>query len=237
MRKVAVAFILRLFFFVPAYVLRLLYFEMRSTIFRALSSPLVLDPVGQHHLNLGSGPCVVKGLTNVDFFGTPGIDYGADLRFPLKISDEVIDGIFSEHTLEHLSYVECRRLLAECHRILKPEGVIRIVVPDLSIFIRNYADDNKDWFATWEQLLFLGSSDSERAKRRLTSPLEAISFVTQEYGHRSSWDFVTLKAYLEHAGFRNVMQTAFRQGQCEKLLIDLDDNERKFVSLYVEAVK
>ena len=237
MRSIALAFFRRLLFFVPTYVLRLLYFEVRSTIFRALSRPLVLDPGRQHYLNIGSGPCVVEGMTNVDFFGTPGIDYGADLRFPLKISDEAVDGFFSEHTLEHLTYPEAELLLSECRRTLKLGGVIRIVVPDLSLFIQHYADNDGHWFAAWEQLMFLSSSDSERAKRRLTSPLEAISFVTQEYGHRSSWDFVTLKGYLERAGFGSVIQTAFRQGQCDKLLIDLDDNERKFVSLYVEAVR
>lgn len=180
---------------------------------------------------------MVGGMTNIDFFGTPNIQYGADLRYPLKISDGVVDGIFSEHALEHLSYAEADSLLAECRRILKAGGVIRVVVPDLSLFIRNYADDSKHWFATWERLMFLDSSDPERAKRHLTTPLEAVSFVTQEYGHRSSWDFDTLEAYLKRAGFRDIRQVAFRQGQCEKLLVDLDEDDRKFVSLYVEAEK
>lgn len=237
MRKFFIAILRRLLFFVPRDTLVLLYFEMRSTVLRSLSGTLKLDPARPHYLNIGSGQLVAKGMTNIDFFGTPGIEFGADLRFPLKISGEIANGIFSEHTLEHLTYTEAAHLLAECRRILKPDGIIRIVVPDVSLFIMNYAADNKAWFATWERLMFLGSSDSERAARRLTSPLEAISFVTQEYGHRSSWDFLTIKVYLERAGFRNVTQTEFRRGRCDSLLIDLDDNERKFVSLYVEAVK
>lgn len=237
MRKAAVALILRLLNFVPAYVWRQLYFEMRSTIFRALSRPFVMKSAWKPYLNLGSGPDVVPGLVNVDFFGTPGIDYAADFRFPLGIADETFEGIFSEHTLEHLTYEECRRVLIECHRILKPGGVIRIVVPDVSIFIQNYVDGNKEWFAKWERLMFTESHDEEREKRQLTAPLEAISFVTQEYGHRSSWDFMTLKTYMEQAGFQRVVKVSFQNGQCNDLLIDLDDSGRKLVSLYVEAVK
>ena len=237
MRRLTVAIVRRLLFFVPGYVLSLLYFELRSTISRALSRPLELDPSKQHYINLGSGPFVVEGLTNIDFFDTEGIDYGADLRYPLKIQDQAVDGVFTEHAIEHLSYEEAGRLLADCHRILKPGGVVRIVVPDVSLFIRSYADDDKYWFATWEQLMFIGSTDAERAKRRLTAPIEAISFVTQEYGHRSSWDFAMLKGVLERIGFRNVKQTEFRRGQCDKLLVDLDEADRRFVSLYVEAVK
>ena len=128
-------------------------------------------------------------------------------------------------------------LFKECYRILKPNGILRIVVPDVSLFCKNYATNNREWFKRWEQLLFIQSPSPERAKRRLTTPMEAISFVTQEYGHISAWDFETLKAYLEKAGFSKIQHVAFRQGENSDLFIELDDAERKFVSIYVEAKK
>lgn len=41
-----------------------------------------------------------------------------------------IDRLLIEHVLEHLSEEECRAGLAECHRYLKPGGLLRIAVPD-----------------------------------------------------------------------------------------------------------
>ncbi len=85
--------------------------------------------------------------------------------------------------------------------------------------------------------MFIESPDPVRARRRLRSNLETISFVTQEYGHTSCWDFETMATYLHESGFQHVEQVGFRSGRCEKLLIDLDSEDRKLVSLYVEATK
>jgi hypothetical protein len=65
----------------------------------------------------------------------------------------------------------------------------------------------------------------------------AVSFITQEYGHVSAWDFETLKVYLEKNDFRDITRSGFRMGRCVKLLADLDSKDRRFVSMYVEAVK
>jgi hypothetical protein len=42
------------------------------------------------------------------------------------------------HLIEHLSRDEGRQLLKECHRALRAEGVIRVVVPDLEDIAKNY---------------------------------------------------------------------------------------------------
>lgn len=227
----------KILFFVPSTLISAVFFEAASLCGRLKARPLVLDGKRKNYVNLGSGPNVVPGLLNIDFFNTRGIDYGADLRYPLKIASSAVDGIFCEHTLEHLTYSQVDAVLGESCRILKPGGVIRLVLPDLSLFMRNYCAGNREWFARWEELMFTTSKDSERAGRKLLTSLEAVSFVTQEYGHVSCWDFETLAAYLKKNGFREITKTAFREGRCAELLIDLDDDERKFVSLYVEAVK
>ena len=51
----------------------------------------------------------------------------------LEFEDNTFDFIFSEHFLEHLFLDEAIDLLKECHRILKPNGVVRIVVPDADL--------------------------------------------------------------------------------------------------------
>lgn len=224
-------------FFLPGPVADAVVFEVRALIGNLLAAPLELGAGTKHYINLGSGPLKKDGYLNIDFFGVPEVDYGADLRRPLKIAEGAVDGIVTEHVLEHLTYGEAKQLLGECYRILKPGGILRVIVPDLSLFVLRYGERDDAWFKRWETLMFTQSADPERSIRRLASPLQAISFVTQEYGHRSAWDFETLKLYLTESGFRQIDQVGFKQGRCTELFLDKDLEERKFVSLYAEAVK
>ena len=227
----------KLLFFLPQAMQDAVFFEAVGWVHRLRVRPLRPDTGEVHLINLGCGTRTIPGFINIDFFSTPGIDYGADLRYPLMIGCDVVNGIFCEHTLEHLNYREVDALLSECRRILKPGGAIRIVVPDLSLFLRNYSEGNRQWFREWERMMFRDSIMMVRSKRTLGSPLEAISFVTQEYGHSSCWDFETLRNHLERSGFRDIVQVSFGKGNFERLHVDLDAEDRKFVSLYVEAVK
>ena len=189
-----------------------------------------MDAGQRNYMNLGSADDRMPGFVAVDFF-SPGVGYGADLRYPLLIDDAMFDGIFTEHTLEHLNYAEVANILAECRRILKPAGMIRVVVPDLSIFVEQYASKNDSWFRDWEREVLLPRG------RSMTSRMEALSFVTQEYGHRSAWDFETMETFLARAGFVEIQRRTFREGSDPQLLQDKDSTDRRMISLYVEAKK
>lgn len=225
------------FFFFPTLVFEPFYFELKSFLGRLFQSDLKVNAAKSNYINLGCGPIVTKGMINIDFFFEKGIDYGADLRYPLRIPSESIDGIICEHTFEHLDYSSDLQMFQECYRILKPGGVFRIILPDLSLFLKAYVNNDENWFKEWERMYFTTSKDSNRAKRKLKTHLEAVSFVMQEYGHISAWDFNTLKAYLSEVGFTTIEQTEWRQGKVSELLIDTDMDTRKHVSIYLEAVK
>ena len=51
----------------------------------------------------------------------------------LPFHDRSFNFIFSEHFFEHLFFDETISLFRECHRILKPFGVVRICVPDADL--------------------------------------------------------------------------------------------------------
>jgi predicted SAM-dependent methyltransferase len=214
----------------PASVSAPIAFETRSFVGRLFARPLKLDPSRRNYLNLGAADDRFENYVALDFFSR-NAGYGADLRYPLLIDDAVFDGIFTEHALEHLSYAEVARVLSECLRILKPRGTIRIIVPDLSLFVENYARKNDTWFRAWEQAVL------EPRGRSMISHLEALSFVTQEYGHRSAWDMDTMEKFLARAGFTDIRRCAPREGDDVCLLRDKEDRDRTMVSLYAEARK
>jgi SAM-dependent methyltransferase len=117
-------------------------------------------------LNLGCGPNAPAGWVNVDgswnawlsnhvylhktlmafgLFGkkSPGAQWNVrpivhDLTEPLPFEDNTIFAVYGAHVLEHLYLVDAQRLLGECKRVLQPNGVIRLVVPDLHSMAATY---------------------------------------------------------------------------------------------------
>ena len=72
-----------------------------------------------------------------------------EMRFiipPLNLNDgipfgnEVFDCVYHSHLLEHFSKSYAPIFMSECYRILKPGGVIRVVVPDFEKMAILYID-------------------------------------------------------------------------------------------------
>jgi predicted SAM-dependent methyltransferase len=57
----------------------------------------------------------------------------ASQRFPFR--EATFDYIFSEHVIEHISYWDGMKMLAECFRVLKGSGKVRISTPDLAFLV------------------------------------------------------------------------------------------------------
>ncbi len=64
----------------------------------------------------------------------------ADLRHGIPFGDASYDAVYHSNFLEHLHRSDARRFLAECLRVLRPGGSIRVVVPDLETRARAYLD-------------------------------------------------------------------------------------------------
>lgn len=81
-------------------------------------------------LNLGCGHDLKPGYINIDLFCEgPGITR-MDMRC-LALPDNYADEIFSNHSLEHIPHTETLVVLKEWRRVLKPNGLLHIKVPDL----------------------------------------------------------------------------------------------------------
>ncbi|AEE26589.1 class I SAM-dependent methyltransferase [Francisella hispaniensis] len=205
-------------------------FEFKSFLGRKFmnNSPRLND--GINYLNLGAGENYIDGYINADFFygfkfwkkNSLKREWKLDLRYPLKCSDNIFDGVFTEHTIEHLYPDDAKRLLKEIYRILKPNSIIRITVPDLEKYVDFY---NKKY----------SDIDVGEFQKRYKTGCCGIRNMTQNYFHFSVWDFEEIKKYLEDVGFRDIKKMKYRTTQDEKLNLDLKD--RAWETLYVEARK
>ena len=140
----------------------------------------------------------------------------------MNCKDEVFDGIFTEHTLEHLYPSHVKALLKELHRTLKINSIIRIIVPDIEKYIMFY---NKIY----------NGYNVENFKEKYKTGCSAIRGVNQNFFHLSTWDFEELKIHLEKAGFKNVKKMSF--GETQDSNLRLDRKSRSYETLYVEAMK
>ena len=89
-------------------------------------------------LNLGCGGRFHPAWVNVDLNSSCPAVVAHDIRRPLPFAADSFDGVYHSHVLEHLTPADGQSLLAECHRVLRPGGTIRVVVPDLEAIAKNY---------------------------------------------------------------------------------------------------
>ena len=81
-------------------------------------------------LHLGCGAKHIPGFFHVDVVDLPHIDLKADITRLDVFDDNSIELIYASHVLEHFGRHEYKQVLAEWYRLLKPQGELRIAVPD-----------------------------------------------------------------------------------------------------------
>jgi predicted SAM-dependent methyltransferase len=175
-------------------------------------------------LNVGCGPYPKEEFINLDHHWNPTIDICWDItknRYPLQ--DSSLEGIFTEHCLEHIPFESCLFNLREFHRLLVPGGVARIVVPDGEIYCDLYQKKKQDP----STILPYGESEA--------TGMISINRIMRLHDHLFIYDYETMKLLLEKAGFTKISKKSFQNGSDKRLLIDQE--VRAVESLYVEAIK
>ena len=187
---------------------------------------LLARPSEKKYLNLGSGP---RGIAdnrwiNIDGFMDTNVHYCCDFNRELPFDDQVFDGVFCEHVLEHFTYDDGKRLMQECLRVLKKGGAVRIIVPDGEKILQTYFDD---------------PARIVKYKESATGyAMEAVnSWFYQRYEHQCIYDAAYLTGMLKDTGFSAAAAAAFQTTSLHHEDILLDDAKYSWESLYVEAIK
>src|SRR5215210_6876055 len=88
-------------------------------------------------LNLGCGTDSHPAFVNVDLIARPGV-IGHDLRQGIPFPDATFDLVYHTTMLSTMRPADALSLMRECHRVLKPGGVLRVVTEDLEQMCRVY---------------------------------------------------------------------------------------------------
>ncbi len=91
-------------------------------------------------VNVGCGCRIHPDWINLDLHAViPGV-IACDLTQGLPLNDGEADVIYSAATLEHVRRENVPAFLAECRRVLRPGGYLRLAVPDFERQARVYLD-------------------------------------------------------------------------------------------------
>ena len=134
---------------------------------------------GKKMLNLGCGGYLLDGWLNSDlgiYDNKKSIMLDAKKRFPFE--DNAFNFVYAEHLIEHLTQALGEQMLAECFRILKRNGIVRISTPDLE-FLTDEVYPNRDnkygWYLDYYNKRFFGLPE--------LSPEMLVNAMFKEWGH------------------------------------------------------
>lgn len=160
--------------------------------------PELLSGDGKVKLNVGSHFVMFHhGWQNFDildlapFCQNNGYQFRrVDVRQGLPYDTGSVHALYSSHMLEHLSYDEGLRFLRECRRVIRPDGVMRLLVPDAQLLLNRFADPRG--FDEFDEI----NDECERAATPL-GKLHALLLAN----HLAVYDEETLRDLLDRAGF------------------------------------
>jgi predicted SAM-dependent methyltransferase len=180
-------------------------------------------------VNVACGPHVLPGFVNLDLFPCQPKVTGWDCRRRLPLANESAAGIRIEQFIEHLeTREELPALLKDCLRVLQPDGVLRIIVPDAERYLHAYCRQDLSGF---RELAVPNPFPED-----LPTRMDVINHVFHQWHeHRWGYDFETLAHRLRTAGFGRVERMRYRESLDPKLAHDREEHAP--YSLYVDALK
>ena len=141
-------------------------------------------------------------------------------------SDNSVDLIYSSHMIEYFDREEIIVLLEQWHRVLKPNGTLRIAVPD---------------FTSMAELYFMCEIDLVDVLGPLYGKMQMGDKVIY---HKTVYDFWDLSEVLTDCGFKNVRKYDWRETEhsdfddhSQAYIPHMDKENGNLISLNVEATK
>ena len=175
---------------------------------------------------------LIKNATNVHF--PENVIYGDIVKgLPVKLNS--CDGIYSSHTLEHLSLNDFRLALSNTYKILKVGGIFRCVVPDLESYARTYINNiekgNKN-----SSLIFLFDDTLLGYKNRNRNVTKILSSYFSNSNHLTMWDNLSLINELTKIGFSSVRKCKFNDST-DSMFKHVEDINRFQNAVSIECIK
>lgn len=182
-----------------------------------------MNPPAIRRLNWGCGGRGEAGWINSDRRRGELIDFTMDIREGLPLDSDSVDYAVSIHALQEVPFPDLVPVLQELRRVLKPNGVLRLCLPDLDKGLQAYLRRDRGYFLVPDE--DAQSTGGKFIVHMLWYSHSRILFTA---------DFI--EELLRKAGFREVRPCGYRETHSPHPgIVELDNREGE--SLFVEAAK
>lgn len=216
-------------------------------------------------LNLGCGQIRPEGWINADssintliqkwtlgkwiarkmgavMFGSSNVIYMNLNKKWTKMDDNSVDVVYASHLFEHLEIDTAKLFISEAYRTIRPNGCIRLVMPDLYAHCKEYilnVDNNQEDASKhllWALNLYKNGPDEK------LSAIHSLTGMIQGFPHRHKYmyDRLSLTKLYKDQGFREVQICSYGKSN---YINDINDVEGPHLyggyanSIYIEALK
>lgn len=155
-------------------------------------SPIPPEAVARR-VNVGCGLFPIPYWTNLDADPNMPAQITATVP-PMPFPDGSLDEVMASHMLEHLTRQEATVFAAEVFRVLRPGGIVAIIVPDFAQIVRDYLADRHEAVELQADRWWLLDDLDDICEGFIYSTI-------QPSQHRWMYDKHTLGRLLKHAGF------------------------------------
>ena len=179
-------------------------------------------------INLGSGHWKFEGWVNVDLDLASEPDVVANLACDLPFVSGVARLMHTEDFIDQLELEDAADFLRECHRILAPGGVLRVLTPDMQKLAQLYLNDPARLEDLWKKFI--------RVPLSLDTPGEIFNIGMRFAGHTFLYDAETFRALATRCGFE-ARRVEYQQSEQPELCgLDLRSPEEA-VSMYFDCYR
>jgi len=176
-------------------------------------------------LHLGCGPRHIPGFVHIDVQPAPHVDIVGPIE-KLPMDDNSVSLIYASHVLEHFSRNEYESTLHEWFRVLEPDGILRLAVPDFAACAAIYYENGLADGLSGLVGLIIGGQRNEHDYHKMIFDESFLRSILLTIGFREVrlWDWRTT----EHSHIDDFSQA---------YIPHLDKEHGKLMSLNIEAVK
>ena len=158
----------------------------------------------------------------------PGARYGNIVK-GLPVPPGSVDKLYASHVLEHLAHDDAMKAIANSFAVLKPEGVFRLIVPDLRARAARYLQRaDAEASSQFLDTTMLGQ------RHRPSGVMGMLSMLFGSSEHRWMWDEPALIADLRNAGFSSIRRCSF--GDSNDPIFAQVENRDRFIDGEIEEL-
>lgn len=174
-------------------------------------------------LHLGCGTKRIEGYVNIDCRFLPNVDEIQNIELLRTYKPDSVDVIYASHVLEHFGRWKYKHVLQRWYEILKPNGVLRLAVPNFASICEHY---NKNKNLSEIMGLLYGGQD-----------------YTENF-HYITFDYQSLESVLTQIGFKTIRLWDWKETEHRDIddysqcyLPHMDKDHGMLMSLNIEAIK